>query len=403
MNILIPNASSKKNIGDLAALESLISILRKNFGNNAFITVHSYEPEMHRSNLAERIDYNLYAWVAFADKRVFKRFIRLAHLLALYFTNRFRLPIFKRSKLQELINDYKRADLIVFVGGGYLRPKTGILPSINLFMLLSLFAFAKLFPAKKIICPMSFGPFAYEWQERIAARTLRGLSVVSVRERISYELLTKKYRLSNIILSCDFALLLSGLKINDPIGSKPILGFTIRDWFEEKKQKDFEYAFAKAVIQFAKNFDIKIQPIIQVDGGNGIDFDELVTENIVKYLKQNGIIPLPSIKITSVEQALDVYANVALLLGMRMHSNILAAVSGTPFVAISYEYKTEGVVEQLNNSEYVIKSEDVDEHKLLKLLITAYKNKSILSNTLLNSIQELKSKELLIWNGIFSN
>ena len=402
MNILIPNATSKRNIGDLAALESLVHLLRKNFSQDAFITIHSYEPNAHDPTLANRINHTLYDWVAFADTRVFVRIFRLISLIIHYFTNRLNVAILKRGKLQELIDDYKNADLIVFVGGGYLRPKKGVLPSINLLMLLSLFEFAKLFPAKKIVCPMSFGPFAYEWQERIAVKALRGLDVVSVRESPSYDLLNKKYGLDNVFLSCDFALLINGLHRVKHVNKSPILGFTIRRWFDGKKQDDFERSFAEAIIQFVKAFCVQVQPIIQVDGQSRMEFDEIVTEKIAAHLKKDGISVLPTIKVTSVKQGLMGYAELDILLGMRMHSNILAAVVGTPFVAVSYEYKTEGIAEQLGVSQYVIKSEDVDENKLFGLLLSAYKNKDALSTVLSNSIKDIKNNEIPKWDTIFS-
>ena len=81
------------------------------------------------------------------------------------------------------------ADLVVFPGGGYLRSKKGITQSLNLLMYLAIFYFAKLGRAKLLVAPISFGPFAYKWHERISAHVLKKSDVIMVREKISFEMI----------------------------------------------------------------------------------------------------------------------------------------------------------------------------------------------------------------------
>jgi colanic acid/amylovoran biosynthesis protein len=85
-----------------------------------------------------------------------------------------------------------------------------------------------------------------------------------------------------------------------------------------------------------------------------------------------------------------------------MHSNILAATQGTPFVAISYEHKTEGIAKQIDMKKFCIAYEQVDKDKLYTLLISAYKNRKYLKNKLLHSLKTIRDEETQKWSDFLS-
>ena len=83
-----------------------------------------------------------------------------------------------------------------------------------------------------------------------------------------------------------------------------------------------------------------------------------------------------------------------------MHSNILAALSGTPFVAISYEYKTEGIAELLGVKEYSIPCNKIDGGGLFELLERAYQSRGELSKKLTARISQIQKEEADRWHEI---
>ena len=83
-----------------------------------------------------------------------------------------------------------------------------------------------------------------------------------------------------------------------------------------------------------------------------------------------------------------------------MHSNILSATQGTPFVAISYEYKTEGISRDLGVEDYCIKVEDVSIENLYDLFMKAYKNQVYLKETLKKSLEKIRKEEAERWSKI---
>jgi len=392
MNILIPNAASPKNIGDLAILVGLLTVLPKNFN----ISMHAHDPHFLSKEIGRaRISKTLYRWAVFEKKDVFTRAKRTTLLLlSILFKARFS----SQSTLNKILKDYDDADILLFTGGGYLRSQKGITQSLNLLMLLLMFYYATTCKAKKIIAPISFGPFAYKWQERLAAFVIKNFDVIMVREKYSHKIL-KKYGLQNVLLSADTSLLLKYPK-KKCTHDKLTLGFTIRKWLEDEGQKTFEDNFAKAIISFSQQTNAIVQPIVQVDAPEYGDIDLEITQNIVNTLHQNKIQTNKIVRVTNLSTA-DVYSKSDLLLGVRMHSNILAALQGTPYVAVAYEYKTTGISDFIGVKNYCIDINKINARILNEKLLLLEKNRNQVSQELLHSLKTIRTQEMKVWKDIF--
>lgn len=403
VKILIPNATSPRNIGDQAMLESLISLITVSF-EKSNIRVHSVD-----SSLYKKTDYvvndTLYSWSVLSVTNWTGRVCRVLWILFAYFILKLKLNFIKLlpSKLQEIIKDYENAHFIIFVGGGYLRSKKGLTQSLNLFMQLAPFIFCKLFDAKRIIAPISFGPFAYKWQEWLSAKVLNNFDLVSIREEVSFEIL-KKYSLSNVVLSSDHALLLNvNVKARKQRHDYFTIGFTVRNWGYRMQQEKLEDALIGTFEKVSEKMRIRIQPVVQVDAPRYGEADKEATLRLIKKLKKRHIKVLPMINGTSLYQLIKAYASLDLLVGMRMHSNILAAIQGTPFVAISYEHKTQGIAKQLFMEKYCVNCTDVNSENLYNLLVDAYHHRKNLKNNLKSCIKVIQYKEIKRWGQYLSN
>lgn len=398
MNILIPNATGPTNIGDQAILKGLLGVLREKYPN-AYITIHTSNPELYSEKMVDKINPHLYFWAAFSNRNNFIRVTRLLQLFLQYIlcAVKIYLPVGERQLL-DIVDDYRKADLIVFVGGGYMHSKTGFTQTLNLLMILFIFRFARLFSVKKIVAPMSFGPFGYEWQEYISTRALRDFDIVGIREKISLRIL-EKYHIKNVILSVDHAFFVNFVPHRQH-HSDFILGFTIRDWLPKKEQANFENNFANAISRFSKGKSIVVQPIVQVGGVEYGEFDGFITDRLATLLKKIGLSVLPAKHIESVSDAISVYANIDLLLGMRMHSNILASLSGTPLAIISYEHKADGIAELLRLDNYVISCNKVTAENLSGLLQEVYELRGEVSERLRIAVNKIREMEILRWKKI---
>lgn len=401
MNILIPNATGPTNIGDQAILKGLLGILRENY-EDAHITIHTSNPELYSQKIADKINPHLYFWAAFSNRNTAVRSIRIFELFLQYVLCVFKisLPI-GESRLLDIVDDYRKADLIIFAGGGYLRSKVGVTQTLNLLMVLFMFRFAQLFTVKKIVAPISFGPFAYKWQERLAVHVLRGFDIVSLRENISFTLL-QKHQIGNIILSTDHALLIKAPEYPKVKSNEITIGFAIRNWLNGDKQKIFEKAIIDTLEQFSRGKNVIIQPIIQAVGRKFQENDSLPTVRIREALLERNMRVNEAKQIFDVDDALQTYNKLDLLLGMRMHSNIMAALMGTPFIAISYEHKSEGIVNDLGIAEYCIPCEKTNVNNLLILIQQLYERREVVKANMTQSLTALKKREWATWHTIFS-
>ncbi len=394
MNYLIPNGTSLKNIGDQAILMSLVGLIRST-DKNGKIVLHSTDADLYDSQEFKHVFETLYSYAVLTKKDFFTRIVRLSTVVIFYFLFRFKLHRFlsflKSHPLYQTYLDYISADVIIGAGGGYLRSKTGFTQTLNFLMQIFMLHVSTVLGKRKLVAPISFGPFAYVWQEKLAAETLAQFDLVAIRESVSYELL-KKYRLTNMVKSCDLAMLLPKKVRNSKIA--PTIGFTIINWYPQKdQQKQLEKVYAQALEKLTKHTKLIIQPIIQV--ANPVfktENDTNTTHQVCKLLIKKGVQVKTPIMLKNLSHAQTIYGNLTLLLGMRMHSNILAAISGVPFVAVAYEHKTVGVARALKITNY-LDVENINAPLLYKKLKNAYTNQYSIKKSLIQQIDSIKLKE----------
>jgi len=404
IRILIPNATSPRNLGDQITLSVLIDLIRKNI-KNANITIHSNDPHLYKKTRSYKVYHTLYSWAVFEKRNAAVRMLRLLWLAANFIELRFDLKLLAlfniKTKLDELILDYKSADLIIFADGGYLRAKKGLTQSLNLLMNLFIFHFAKQFRAKKIVGPISFGPFYSNWQEKLTAAVLDNLDLVATREKYSYQHL-KKYNINNLISAYDYGILASANKNKKTKNKKLILAYTIRNWLEGENQKKFETAFVGAIAKFANETGSKVLPIVHTDAPMYGEDDSSLTTKIAWKLSKYKVKVMNMGKTADLKTITNKLSKADLLLGMRMHSNILAAVNNIPFVAISYEYKTEGIASDLGMRKFCIKCNLVTKDKLYKLLIEAKNKRFDLRRNLNTLIKYIRNREDRRWGQLIN-
>lgn len=399
---LIPNATSAANVGDEAMLHVLMSLI-KAAEPEAVIKIHGFEPETHEYLEVTANRPTLYYWAVFSNPKLLIRAYRMLIVVAVFIGLTLRWQsllsaITKReSVVGDILNDFLSANVIVTVGGGYLRSKPGISQALNFLMILSPFALANFSSARKIISPISVGPFAQSWQGKVAAKVVRSFDVVAVRERFSFALV-KSLGVIQVQLASDHALLLPQKTIKKRSASKKIrIGFTVRPWLAESEQLSLESAYATTLASMYKKYGATIVPIVQVNAAHFGEDDALATKRVMVRLARLGVPVAPAIYIENVDHGLNTYGALDLLIGMRMHSNIFAGTQGTPFVPISYEYKTEGISEDFGLHDFCIKCSDVTEENLLATVQKLINRRSNVEKQMMLRLQKIQKSEAERW------
>jgi len=323
-----------------------------------------------------------------------------------YFAVKYSISLrFIDTELKRLVDDYEQADCIVFVGGGYLHAKKGFTQSINLLLQVFLLEFASLYRVKKIISPISVGPFGYKWQEKLVFHVLSKMDIVALREEYSFHV-ARSYGLVNCVESSDHAFLFEPdkkKKSSTKVSKKRVIGFTIRPWLKQAEEERLLQAVVYALAELSKDGIYVVLPIVQVNAPEYGEDDKNITATIVEMLRQKGIKTRPTAYISSLEDIRDVYGGIDILIGMRMHSNIFAATLGTPFVAISYEHKTEGISKQLEMDPYCISCYAIDGEILFERIQQVLRKRQSIYRNLLAITQKIQKRESFFWTKVFQS
>jgi colanic acid/amylovoran biosynthesis protein len=79
-------------------------------------------------------------------------------------------------------------------------------------------------------------------------------------------------------------------------------------------------------------------------------------------------------------------------IGTRMHSNILAMLSGTPVVAIQYEPKTKDMMDSFGLGDWVIDIEQINPERLIQMVDEGIEKRDSIKSQISKKLPELKVK-----------
>mgnify|MGYP000559506131 CR=1 FL=1 len=286
------------NLGDEAILYSIIEAV-KDFNRNIEIVVLSSSPEVT--------------------------------------SRRYDVKAAGRYNLPEIISALRDADLFISGGGSLLQDVTSLKSP---FYYLAMLQLARFLSKKTIFFCQGVGPLNSRIVRLATLKTLEKIDLVSVRDIDSKELL-KEIGLSgdDIIKSVDPVFLLSDLAETgrNPEADGTVLGISVRPWNDNSYLKPLA-AGVNQLIEDYPDLEIHLIPFHQGE-------DERLSKSLFKLLKTDKI------KVLDVSshpaRMIDYYGQIDLLLGVRLHSLIYAAITATPFVGISYDPKIDSFLAEL--------------------------------------------------------
>lgn len=236
-----------------------------------------------------------------------------------------------------MVKAVKKSDVIVFVGGGILQDvhSTSLLSHCCTMALLGQF-----FGKKNIAIGIGAGPISSKKGKSIASTLLKNIDRMLVRDQHSYDYIKREYpeNIEKISKGSDSIFLLKEkLKPNEKI-KKGRIGLCFRSWpqlnlsnlsnltellIKENKTPIF-FAYEKA--------DLKLYEILSA-----------------KF--QDKIFLLEP---TSLDSDLQRICDLDGLISMRLHANLFAIMSSTPFIALSYDEKVTNVISQAGYPNQVL-------------------------------------------------
>ena len=381
-NIIISHVYSEHNKGDAALLSVLIGDVRKEF-NNPIITVLTLDSVSSNKEFDGTKVKN--SFMFYAMNRFDNNFLTL--LYAVYVITITMLWAFVRRltglslpighKLTNLCLLYEDTDLIIPVGGGYLRSqKKGIGSLLNVSLLLHPLWVSNVLSKPTVLYSQSIGPFVSRFEERIVKASLNKCTIAMiVREDTSVELLQRIGVKYNVHRSIDsgFAFKTNGVKydlrkrLGIKSGKRLLVGVTVRQWLPRAAQSSYEKAIAESIEYLLNRYGVEVVLIPQVTSEFHDDDDRIVNKRISNRISDHKHLHVIGAKLNHYEIK-SVYDSLDLVLGTRFHSVIFALTSYIPAIAIEYEHKTSGIMHDLGLDKWVIKMEKVNSKNLCLLI-----------------------------------
>ncbi len=395
MKILLVNYHSSNNIGDSALIQIIIRQLRHHFPK-CTIRIAMNDPNSYDnqecvlasfSNLCKEEwgisnhNWNIFptVWLLFSS-----------FLSAFIYRKTKKISFFLLSEKQKnLLSGYIDADIVASVAGNplYSSGKIGIQFLISFYTL----AFAIFLGKPTYLFPQSIGPFRRNW-ERIFIRWIVNRSrVTMIRDSESANFL-KNIRVHNektiqipdlcfAMVEPDAESAVNWLENQGVDFSKhyPIIGVTAIDWSIQNQHFYYQKRYEESIINAVSIFLEKTGGIAiifsQVTGSSYIVDDMPVAKKIHSGIIAQGQNTLLAKPVLSPQILFSAYGMLDIFLGTRMHSNIFALTQMVPSLAISYLYKTQGMMHDLGFRHWVIDINEVYPQILTKKLLRLWYEK----------------------------
>lgn len=250
-----------------------------------------------------------------------------------------------RYSFWEIVRTMKKADLFISGGGSLLQDVTSIR---SLFYYLGLISLARKMGVPVAVYSNGVGPLRFMISRWVTALVLNKVQHISVRDTASRRLLERIGVKLPIHTAADPVFMLKprdstqGIEILKKhkleLKAKQILmGISVRPW---ANQTAYREKIAKAADFTARELDAKI---VFLPFNRKKDVEESL--KIVELMEQEAVVIDEEL---DPEEMLNLVSCMDLLLGVRLHSLIFAAVAGVPFIGVSYDPKIDSFMEMFD-------------------------------------------------------
>lgn len=252
-----------------------------------------------------------------------------------------------RWKIREIWQALRESELLISGGGSLLQDVTS---SRSVLYYLSIVLLAKILGKKVFFYAQGVGPLTRGMSKRFVNGVVNQVDLVTVRDEASKKLLLELgVTKPDILVKTDAVLGLyekemdkkqglkylqkNGVQLGE--GEPPIIGISVRDWHN---LQGYKKAVATVGDQLArKGYQIVFLPFHFPD-------DIPPSREIANMMEEEAVVIRDQLGVT---EMLGCLSSMHLLVGMRLHSLIMANVMGVPTVGISYDPKVEAYMKSV--------------------------------------------------------
>jgi colanic acid/amylovoran biosynthesis protein len=269
---------------------------------------------------------------------------------------------------------FKRADLVLTAPGGFIFDAHW-----NVVSMLLEITVPKMFGKKVLLSPQSIGPIRSRILKYLVSKALDGCNTICLREPISMGFVEKELHVprSNVVRMIDLAFFHSASDrqlaqhiLENEFGIKAgerFIAATVIQWnFPHHRnpaalRHRYLSAVGDALLQAAERYDMKIIMLNQVS-------EDLPAARAVKEIVGDRLVVDTKDRTPTVIRGM--FSHATLSVTSRFHSCIFSLLEGIPSIAISYVWKTQGIMEELGLSEWVHDIETVEANAIVAQIDT---------------------------------
>lgn len=310
----------------------------------------------------------------------------------------FGIEAYDRWNLGTIFRELKRSDMLVMGGGTLMQDVTS--PRSVLYYL-GIVMIAKLLGKPVVFYAQGFGPILKSLSRTMIKQVVNRVDVITVRDEESGEdFKACGVKRAPIHVTADPALTILPEQVSDVRGkellrdlfsdpSRPLVAISVRDW---KQEQDFKISIAKAADWFIEQgWNVLFLPM-------HFPSDLAPSRHIMEKMERQGAKLLDAH--VSFHDIMSVLKQCDYVVGMRLHSLILACMLRIPFTGISYDPKIDRFVERagMPNAGHITQLEADAFLSLLaeRLAVLDQERESIAMHALLLEKEAAKSSELVL-------
>lgn len=381
MKILLVGNHACSNRGDAAILRGLISELRVQLPDIKMDILSRY-PDSSSYILAEEVaEDRLYRFHNKKGQGINKLFMLLNKVIApLFLCCQLHCRFFKimPSYIRKQIKDLQSYDAVIQVGGSFFVDLYGVSQLEH--GLCAILAKKPLF-----ILGHSVGPFNNFVFKEAAKIVFSRAMMLSLRESVSLSVLSSSgFDVDRVHAGADTAWLVPPRKapvlniITDRINSKAAIAITMRDLAPfDRRLGVTQHEYEQAMAQLSDSIIAAGYQVIVFSTCTGIDSyhkdDRMVALRVGKMVASEDNYYVVMDELSDIEIG-TMLSNCVLTIGTRLHSVIISMNYGTPAIAINYEHKSEGVMQQLGLDEYSQSISSILNGELFRSVVSMLEN-----------------------------
>lgn len=296
-----------------------------------------------------------------------------------------------RHNLKLIMQELRKADLFVSGGGGLLQDATG--PNSILYYL-GIVSMARMMGVPVFFYGQGIGPVRSPLGKAFLKLVANGVNSITVRDTGSREQLKLLgVDRPSVTVTADPALGLEMEEVDSSWGSevlarlgiagnRPLAGISVRGW---KGLNDYKKVLAQVCDRLiARGTEVVFLPM-------HFPQDVEAAREIISYME--GPCHIIDWQL-NFKEMLSLVKNIDIILGMRLHFLIFAAVAGIPMVGVSYDPKVDSFLRQVQ-MPLGGSIENLDQEQLFACIMEVLKNKEALKVDMAERVALLRQQALM--------